>query len=189
MARKTSAKPKRKRPSVKVKRRSPSSRSRGTAASLSFSKFLLPLLLIVALIGAVTFMALSGYQTATASAFFGLRSVDIRGNERTASDDIQRIVESSVQKTGVWNADLSDIRSKLEKFPFVKAAAVSRVLPSGIRVNVTERVPAAIVHLSSGDFLVDGEGTALVMATAKNNDFPFIMQGWDESKTEKAVDR
>jgi hypothetical protein len=87
----------------------------------------------------------------------------------------------------VWNADLADIRAKVEKFPFVKAASVSRVLPASIRVNVTERLPAAIVHLSSGDYLMDAEGAILSAATANDKDIPFVLYGWDESKTEKAM--
>jgi hypothetical protein len=93
---------------------------------------------------------------------------------------------ASAEKTGVWNADLGDIRTKIEKFPYVKSAAVSRILPAGIRVNVTERVPAAVVRLSSGNYLVDGDGTVLGLANDKTPDFPFVLRGWDEAKTEKA---
>jgi hypothetical protein len=35
--------------------------------------------------------------------------------------------------------------------------------------------------------LVDGEAAVLALANEKNNDLPFVLQGWDESKTEKAV--
>ena len=76
-------------------------------------------------------------------------------------DDIRRIVSAEVEKPGVWNADLANIRTKIEKFPFVKSASVSRMLPAGIRVDIVERIPAAIVHLKTGDFLIDGEGAIL----------------------------
>jgi len=86
----------------------------------------------------------------------------------------------------VWNADLADLRQKIEKFPFIKSAAVSRNLPAGIRVNIVERVPAAVVDLSSGKYLVDVEGTVLTAVKTNEKDFPIVLQGWDESKTEKA---
>ena len=133
------------------------------------------------------FLGVFGYQTATASGFFGLRNIDVRGTSRTSADDVKRIVAASVEKHGVWRADLGDIRAKIEKFPFVKTAAVSMVLPAGVRVNVTERVPAAVVHLSSGNFYVDGEATILSAAPANDKDLPFVLNGWDESKTEKAA--
>ncbi|MEO6656474.1 MAG: FtsQ-type POTRA domain-containing protein [Pyrinomonadaceae bacterium] len=173
--------------SVKLSARNAGSRQRRSVATRSFSRFILPLIIFCVLAGCIAFLGLSGYRTATASGFFGLRNVDIRGNERTSADDIRRIIAASVEKPGVWNADLSDIRSKIEKFPFVKSAAVSMILPAGIRVNVTERIPAAIVHLNSGNFLVDNEGTILAIATANAQNFPFILHGWDETKTEKAI--
>lgn len=150
-------------------------------------RFVLPLIIICILLAALGFLGFAGLQTATASGFFKLRDVEIHGTSRASQDDIRRVVAASAEKSGVWNADLSDIRAKIEKFPFVKAAAVSRILPAGIRVNVTERVPAAVVHLSSGDFLVDAEGTVLTAATANDKDFPFVLYGWDEAKTERAI--
>lgn len=162
-------------------------RSRGKVVVRSFSHLVLPLIIIGILAGGLLFMFLSGYQTATASPFFSLRNIDIRGTERTSKDEISRIVSTSVEKPGVWNADLSDIRAKIEKFPFVKSAAVSRTLPAGIRVNITERVPAAVVQLNSGKFLIDVEGTLLTAVKGNEKEFPFILRGWDESKTEKAV--
>ncbi|MEP6788669.1 MAG: FtsQ-type POTRA domain-containing protein [Acidobacteriota bacterium] len=172
--------------SVKLKRTSAATRERNTAVKRTFGRFVLPLVITCLLLGGLAFLGLSGYRTATASEFFSLRNVDVRGTDRTPPEDIRRIVAAAAEKPGVWNADLSDIRTKVEKFPFVKSAAVSMVLPSGIRVNVTERIPAAIVHLTSGNFLVDGDGVILAKATTDDKDFPIVLQGWDEAKTEKA---
>jgi cell division protein FtsQ len=80
-----------------------------------------------------------------------------------------------------------EIKAKVEKIAFVKNAAVSRVLPNGIRVTVVERVPVAVVKLTTGDHLVDGEGTVLAPVTAKEAGLPVTMIGWDESKTERAI--
>jgi hypothetical protein len=143
--------------------------------------------MILALMIAISFMAFSGYQTVTASNFFCIKGVDVEGAERTSEEDIKRIVNAEVEKPGVWNADLGNIQNKLEKFPFVKTATVSRSLPSRIRVTVTERVPAALVGVSSGAYLVDSEGNLLVPAKSDQTDFPFILRGWDESKTSQAI--
>lgn len=127
-----------------------------------------------------------GYQSVTASTFFDVKAVDVRGVERSSKDDITRAVTSSAEKSGVWNANLLEIKAKVEKMAFVKTAAVSRVLPNGIRVNVVERVPSAIVRLSNGDFLVDADGNILAPVTSKEPKLPITMFGWDEAKTEKA---
>jgi len=186
--------PRKKKTSTKIKRSYAKSKRGNSAAHLRASaiaqhsvRFLLPLVVICILLAVLGFLGLMGLRSATASSFFGLRNIDVRGTDRAPQDDIRRLVAMSVEKQGVWNADLSDLKTKIEKFPFVKSAAVSRILPAGIRVSVAERIPAAIVHLSSGDFLIDGEGTVLTAATAIDKDFPFVLYGWDEAKTEKAI--
>lgn len=156
-------------------------------SSHNFGRFLLPLSICVVLIVVTGLIVALGYSTATSSEFFKLSEVEVAGNDRTSADEIKRIVTSSVEKSGVWNADISELRAKIEKFPFVKTAAVSVALPAGIRVNITERQPAAAVRLSFGDYLVDGEGVVLAAINTNEKAFPVIMHGWDESKTEKAV--
>jgi hypothetical protein len=97
------------------------------------------------------------------------------------------LILADVEKTGVWNADLAELKAKLEKFPYVKTAAVSRQLPASIRVDITERVPAALVHMSSGNYIVDADGSLLEKTSGTDQGFPFAMYGWDEAKTEKAI--
>jgi cell division septal protein FtsQ len=129
---------------------------------------------------------LMGYRTVTASEFFNVKSVDIRGVNRTSKDDIAKIVDAQTERTGVWNADLAELRARIEKLTFVKSAAVSRVLPNGIRVNVIEKKPEAIASLSSGNFLIDGDGQIITAVSSSDTDLPVVIKGWDEAKTEKA---
>lgn len=178
--------PKKKKTTPRSSVRVRSSRRTRGGSPADFLKFVIPAAILLLLIAGIAFMSLSGYQTATASPFFSLKNVDVRGTDRTTKDDIVRVVSSSVERSGVWNADLADVKLKLEKFPFVKSASVSRALPTGIRVNIVERVPAAIVKLSSGNYLVDAEGVPIVPVKGNEKDFPFILQGWDESRSEKA---
>ncbi len=60
------------------------------------------------------------------------------------------MVRKEVEKTGVWKADLKGLNARLERLPWVRTAVVSRVLPDGIRVRITERVPRAVVRTMSG---------------------------------------
>ncbi len=173
--------------STKLRARNTSSRVMRESAVNGVARFGLPLLISAILIVAIAFVGAAFYQSATGSEFFNVRAIDIRGTERTPVEDVKRVVSSEVEKPGVWNADLGEIKAKLEKFPFVKTAAVSRMLPAGIRVDVVERVPAAVVRLSSGDYLVDTEAVLLVKATAAEKNFPVVMHGWDESKTVTAI--
>ncbi len=128
-----------------------------------------------------------GYRTVTASEFFEVKKIDVRGTSRSSKAEIENIVESQAERLGVWNANLSDIKEKVEKLAFVKSAAVSRVLPDGVRVNVIERVPKAVVRIEGGDFWADDEGTILGLVVEKEERPPFILRGWNTAKTEEAV--
>lgn len=127
-----------------------------------------------------------GFQSVTASNFFDVAAIEVRGTERASKEDIERIVSAQTEKSGAWNADLAEIKAGVEKLPYIKSAAVSRVLPDGIRVSVNERIPLAVVKLNTGNVLVDGEGLILGKASAEERGLPFVMSGWDETKSERA---
>ncbi|HKX82597.1 MAG TPA: FtsQ-type POTRA domain-containing protein [Pyrinomonadaceae bacterium] len=151
-----------------------------------FGSFVLPFFLsfcILICLGALGFI---GYRTVTASDFFHVEKVDVRGTHRSSKTDIERIVNLQTERSGVWNADLPEMRQKIEKLSFVRSAAVSRILPNGIRVVVDEHVPQAIVRTNGGDYLVSEDGTLLARAEKAEANMPFVMLGWDETKSEKA---
>jgi cell division septal protein FtsQ len=163
------------------------SRRRAKKGDARFGNFVLPFFLsfcILVCLGALGFI---GYRTVTASDFFHVSNVDIRGTGRSSRQDIERIVNIQTERSGVWNADLPDVRAKIEKLPFVKAASVSRVLPNGIRVVVNEHVPQAIVRTNAGDFLIGEDGSVLARAEKAESSLPFVLLGWDETKSEKAA--
>lgn len=128
-----------------------------------------------------------GYRTVTASEFFDVKKIDVRGLNRASKSEIEAIVSGQTEKSGAWNADLNIIKEKVERLPFVKSAAVSRVLPDGVRVNLIERVPKAIARINGGDFWVDDEGVILALVGKTEERLPFIMRGWDETKTDEAT--
>jgi cell division septal protein FtsQ len=159
---------------------------RKAAAPSRFGSFFLPLFLSICLLICLSVLGYLGLQNVTASKFFNVKAVEVYGTVRASREDIGRAAANAVEKTGVWNADLTELKAKIEKLPFVKSASVSRVLPDGLRVNIVERVPVTIVKLSGGDMLVDEEGNLLAPANAKEESLPITMSGWDETKTERA---
>jgi cell division septal protein FtsQ len=126
------------------------------------------------------------YETLAESDFFDLRAVDVRGASRASSSDIEKIVRANAERTGVWNADLLEIKQKIEKVTFVKTVSITRDLPSGITVKINERVPVAVVRIGGTEYFADGEGEILAPAEKMEADLPFAMLGWDEAKSEKA---
>src|SRR6476661_3603871 len=130
-------------------------KSKRTPGSGKLGKVFLPSFLSFCILVCLSALGFIGFRTVTASQFFDVSLIEVRGTERASRQDIERLVSAQSAKSGVWNADLPDIKARVEKLPFVRTAAVSRILPNGLRVSIEERVPKAIVRLGSGDFLVD----------------------------------
>ena len=143
-------------------------------------------------LGALLYVA---YQKLTASSLFALRSVDVGETTRTDAAAIENLVRIDAAKSGVWNANLSQIRQKLEnnqdeQFVWIKSAVVSRVLPDTIRVRTIERVPRVVVKLENNKFVwIDDEARALGAANLNENQFGFVLTNWSEPKDTDGLKR
>src|SRR5436190_13670917 len=84
-----------------------------------------------------------GYRAAASASLFQVAQIDVTGTQRVSADEIQGLARRAVARTGVWRADLTALSNELARLPGVRRAIVTRVLPDGLRVRVTERVPAA----------------------------------------------
>jgi cell division septal protein FtsQ len=169
-----------------ARRKNSPGRSRSNAGPSRLRSVGLPLFLSFCFLICLGALGILGYQTVTASDFFNVARIEVHGTDRSSSADIRRLVEMQTEKSGVWNADLPLIKDKLERVQWVQTAAVSRVLPNGIRVHIFERQPQALVKTASGDVLVDADGAVIAPAREKEADFPFAMMGWSHVKSEAA---
>jgi cell division septal protein FtsQ len=169
---------------AKRRRRTTATRKKDSG---NLANFFVPLFLMVGILSCLGFLLFMGYRTVTASAFFDVKAIEINGVSRASKEEIERIIRNQAEKSGVWSADLAGIKSNIEKSVLVKSAVVSRILPDGMRVNVIERVPRAIVHLNGDNFWTDDD--AVIIGAVDKNDSrpPFVLRGWDEAKNEKAA--
>ncbi|HEU4597458.1 MAG TPA: FtsQ-type POTRA domain-containing protein [Pyrinomonadaceae bacterium] len=143
-----------------------------------------PLAIKIVLAVTLGVLAFVGYRTAASASFFQVRSVDVQGATRASSEEIKAAVLRSSSR-GVWQADLERISEGLRALPWVRTAVVSRVLPSGLRVRVTERVPAVIARTGAGHLVwVDEEGVVLGAASPGEQDF--FIRGLDEGRDAEA---
>ncbi|MEO6589734.1 MAG: FtsQ-type POTRA domain-containing protein [Pyrinomonadaceae bacterium] len=151
----------------------------------NFVNFFVPMFFILCILFCIGFLTFMGYRTVTASSFFDVKQIEIKGTNKVPREDIEKIVRIESEKNGVWNADLQKIREEIEKTNFVKSATVSRILPDGIRVNIVERKPVAVARIDGGDFWVDDDGAILVLVGRDEARPPFFIQGWNREKSEK----
>jgi len=111
-------------------------------------------LLFVILIAGV-FVA---YHLFAGSRFFALNGVDVEGNTLLSATEVEEMVRSAVP-SGVLNADLTQVRARLEGYPLIRQAKVVRLLPDRLRVTISERAPIAVARLEDGGTAcIDEEG-------------------------------
>ncbi len=167
----------------------PRSAANRRKSSNRLANVVVPMFFIFCLVFGIGFLFWMGYRSAAASSFFDVQTVAIDGADRASREEIERIVRANSVKAGVWNADIDVIKKEVEDMKFVKHASISRVLPDKFQVTVNERIPKALVRIDNNDYWVDEDGFILNRLAADEKRSSFIMFGWDQRKTETALDK
>ncbi len=81
----------------------------------------------------------------------------------------------------------TQLSKHLERLPWVRTAVVTRVLPDGIRVRITEREPRAVVRNAAGRFIwVDDDAVYLGEMSPTDQMPAFFLRGWNEDDSTAA---
>ena len=113
------------------------------------------------LIAAGTALALGGAGFgAWNSSWLKLETVQVTGNHHATTQQVQAAaaLDPGMRLTAVSSAAVS---ARVSTLPWVAGASVTHVLPSRIRISVTERTPAALVRAGARTYLVDHSGAVL----------------------------
>lgn len=149
-----------------------------------------PTALRIAVIAIVCLLVVVVYRAAASASFFQIKKIETKGASRASVQDIQAAVRRDVSETGVWRADLQAISAHLESLPWVRKAIVTRVLPDGIRVRITERQPRAVVRTSSGRFMWVDDDAVYLGEMAPTDQMPsFFLRGWSEEQNGQAENK
>ena len=149
-----------------------------------------PTALRIAAIAIVCLLVVVVYRAAASASFFQIRKVETKGAARASAEDIQALVRREVGATNVWQADLQQLSEHIEQLPWVRKAIVTRVLPDGIRVRITERQARAVVRNGSGRFMwVDDDAVYLGEMAPTDHMPPFFLRGWSEDENARAENR
>jgi len=172
----------------------PAKRAANESIAARFKSLLgyVPLALRIGVIAIVGLIGFVGYRAAASASFFQVRTIETRGASRASVEDIKSVVRRDVGENGVWQTDLADLSHHLERLPWVRTAIVTRVLPDGIRVRITEREPRAVVRTSAGRFIWVDDDAVYLGEMASTDQMPaFFLRGWNEedSSTAQAENR
>lgn len=113
------------------------------------------------------------------SPFFNIKTVEVSGTVYYNKEIITGMAEMSAGENGfkllglnplnIYALRFSDAEKRIiNRCPYVKTAKVRFVLPSTVRIEVTERKPAALVDYLGTKLLIDNEG--IVLETLKIDD-------------------
>lgn len=94
---------------------------------------------------------------------FILRQVEIKGGQWWQGKDraLLEALQMTIGQTNLFAVNLAELRSQLEAQPNLRAAAVARLLPDTLVIDLVERVPRAILYRAEGPWVVDDSATVI----------------------------
>ena len=102
--------------------------------------------------------------------FFRVDQLTIRGTERLSRGEVLALLEG-VKGGSVLLVDLEVWQRRLMTLPWVRDAALRRILPSTIEVVVTERTPVGLARIEMRLYLVDAQGVIIDEYGVQHADF------------------
>lgn len=144
----------------RFKKRAVSKKRPGRRLWLKLAKVLLVAAAICGLAYSAAWAAGKAWHSFAGMDLFSISGVQVTGLKHVREDDLVSFM-GDIRGEGIFGADLRTMVRQLESHPWIKGAAVKRELPDGLRIDVTERVPAASALAGGARYLVDTEGVVL----------------------------
>ena len=148
-------------------------------------------------------VGLAGYGLATfalTSPHFVLASpadIVVTGNNFVSREEVLGalglpLTGNRKRGTNIFHMSLEGVRRGVETLPWVHTAAVTRILPHGLLIHVTERTPVAYANVGGRVSLVDDDGMMLEKPENGAFDFPVLdglgnLAGIDERRARLAL--
>ena len=91
---------------------------------------------------------------------FNLRHTEIAPTGHASREELHRVAASHSGRN-LFRLDVGAIAEELQQIPWVRKAAVKRILPNRIHCAIEERVPRGLARIKDQIWLVDEEGVAI----------------------------
>ena len=127
----------------------------------------LVLLLVVGLLWLVFF-----------SSYLSVQGVDVRGTSLLTTSEVEKAA-AVPDGEALARVDLDRVRTRVEALAPVRSADVSREWPDQVRIDVTERVPVAVVQIAGHLQGMDEEGVVFRDYAKAPPDLPLVETGSD----------
>jgi len=137
-------------------------------------------LIVMLLVGAVGFISAFTYNYGATSWRFRLESsdhIEVQGVTNVPRAAVLAVLGADIGRN-VFFVPLEERKQQLEQIPWVESAAVMRLLPNRLRVQITERTPVAFARIGSRIQLIDAHGVLMDLPAGsrdKKYSFPVIV--------------
>lgn len=102
-----------------------------------------------------------------------LQAIEVAGTRHVLPAQVREKFAAD-RGVSVLRVPLEARRAAIEEIPWVAQARVSRALPDGLRVEITERTPVAFLRMNTDLALVDAEGVILERPLEGSFRFPVV---------------
>ncbi len=157
---------------------------RGPIPKKTANRLKLGLVLLGAFI-AVAAIAIFAYRYAVSSTRFRLESrasITITGVDNVPREQVLEAFKADIGRNVLF-LPLSDRKRQLEEIPWVESAAVMRLLPNRLQVDIRERTPVAFAQIGSKVALLDSGGVVMEMPPKRGKKYSFpVILGMGESE-------
>lgn len=109
-------------------------------------------------------------------------NIEIRGVHNASRAHVMEVAGADIGRN-IFFVPLEDRRRQLEQIPWVESAAVMRLLPNHLAVEIKEREPVAFVQIGSKISLIDAHGMVMGMPADRKAKYSFpVIRGISETE-------
>jgi len=123
----------------------------------------------LSLILLISYFGWRGYLALSSSSRFAFTRLEVRGINHTSFSEVKRLLSFAYGES-LLRLDLFRVRRVLLTSPWIEDVVVSRMLPDGLRVDIKEAKPIALVEMDGRRLLATSKGMTLPLAS-------FLAQG------------
>jgi cell division protein FtsQ len=129
---------------------------------------------LVLLLAAIVALAAAYLLWLRDSGLVAVNEVRVEGLTSTNQEQIRSTLEGAAQGMTTLHVDVDELEAAVSQFPTVESVSADPDFPHGLRIEVTEREPVALVEAAGEELAVAGDGTVLAGVEAAELDLPTL---------------